>query len=192
MERVLNGDTYAAIAKVFGIPESAVANFKKSLDQDERDAQKKIPQGRRRACQLARAVSQAQSTNPRADPLYDQISKAIPREIGPALRNDMISDTYMEVLEGRLALGDIQKGANASKRRVFSQYANRWGDISLDAPISSDATRTIGDSIADPERPRKLLRPSGRRTICQGAQVLGVLKLRFFPRQYQPQYQKMV
>ena len=62
----------------------------------------------------------------------------------------MISDTYMDVLEGRLALSDIQKGAKASTQKAFSEYGSRWGALSLDTPVVSGAKTTFGDNLADP------------------------------------------
>lgn len=149
---LLAGATKRAIGERFGLSKDTVARILRSLTADERRAREDnflVAAARRRAAQLARAIKRPRATNPTADPLYAEIAQAVPRGIDRALRDDMISQAYLEVLEGRLDPKRLREGMRKVRGRVFSAFANPWGNLSIDAPTREDGSGSWVENIPD-------------------------------------------
>ena len=149
---LLAGATKRAIGERFNLSKDAVARILRSLTAEDRRAREDnflVAAARRRAAVLARAIVRPRAINPTADPLYAEIARSVPHGIDPALRDDMISQAYLEVLEGRLDRTRLREGVRKVRGRVFSAFANPWGNRSLDAPLREGGTGTAADLIAD-------------------------------------------
>ncbi|MEG3176156.1 hypothetical protein U1872_07950 [Sphingomonas sp. RB3P16] len=150
--RLLAGDTVRSVAERFGLPKMSVGGFLRSLSSDDRRVRNDtflVAAARRRASKLADSISRPRATNPAADPLYAEIAKSVSRRIDPALRDDMISQAYLEVLEGRLDPKHLREGMRKVRGRVFSAFANPWGNLSIDAPTREDGTGSWVENIPD-------------------------------------------
>ena len=84
-----------------------------------------------------------------ADPIYGRIWRAIPRTVEPMLREDIMSDLYLAIREGRLHPRNIEAEAKQFVTAAYSVFANRFRYISLDAPRGEDGEITLLDTLAD-------------------------------------------
>jgi hypothetical protein len=73
------------------------------------------------------------------DPIYGRIARAVPRTVDPILRDDIVSDVYLAIREGRLHPREIEAAATKFISAAFAAWANRWGALSLDALIGDGA-----------------------------------------------------
>src|SRR5690606_311875 len=77
-----------------------------------------------------------------ANALYAAANGAVPRSLPPHARDDIVSEIVLAVLDGALAMEDINKAA----ARFVSSYwkARQLFTLSLDAPIAgTDGLRMI-------------------------------------------------
>lgn len=65
------------------------------------------------------------------DPIFKRIWQAVPRSVDAALREDIISDIYLEIREGNLHPRDIELQARRFISAGFAAWANPWGELSL-------------------------------------------------------------
>ncbi|MDB5583356.1 MAG: hypothetical protein JWR80_8532 [Bradyrhizobium sp.] len=150
--RLLAGVTMRSEAERTGLPKMSIGSFLRTFTPEERrrrDDSFVIASARRRAVKLTRSIARPRATNPTADPLYAKIACAVPRGIDPALRDDMISEAYLEVLEGRLDPKHLREGVKKVRGKIFRTFANPWGNRSLDAPMHDDGTGNWAESIPD-------------------------------------------
>jgi hypothetical protein len=149
-DRLLRGETMRSIAERVNLKKEQIHSFLRTFDADERQQRRaalKTTAGRRRAEKLSRKIARPLATNPAIDSLYARISAAIPRGIDPALREDMISEAYVESLEGLIREENFLQGVRKVRGRVFRAFANPWGDISLDATLGDENGRTLLECI---------------------------------------------
>ena len=86
-----------------------------------------------------------------ADPIYGRIWRAIPRSVEPMLREDIMSDVYLAIREGALHPRNIEAEAKRFVSQAYAVFANRFRDISIDAPRGEDSNMTLGDTLVDPQ-----------------------------------------
>lgn len=72
------------------------------------------------------------------DPIFGRISRAVPRSIEANLREDIISDVYLEIREGRLHPRDIATQAKRFITAGYACWANPWGALSLNVGIGRE------------------------------------------------------
>ncbi|AHE52810.1 hypothetical protein NX02_05355 [Sphingomonas sanxanigenens DSM 19645 = NX02] len=73
----------------------------------------------------------------------------VPRTIDRALRDDMISEAYLQVLEGRIKGNATPTDMKKVISGVFRRFANKWGDVSLDEPVSAGSDTLLRDMIPE-------------------------------------------
>lgn len=85
-----------------------------------------------------------------ADPLYQEIEQLVPSGLPPDIRDDVISELFLAVLDGSLSRDRLQSGGRAIMDRAIDNCgACRWTALrSLDAPIT-ESGMTLADIIAD-------------------------------------------
>lgn len=85
-----------------------------------------------------------------ADPLYQEIEQLVPSGLPPDIRDDVISELILAVLDGSLSRDRLQSGGRAIMDRTIDKCgASRWTTHrSLDAPIT-ESGMTLADVIAD-------------------------------------------
>lgn len=148
--RLMMGQTARSIAERIGLTKALVQAYLRTLTSEERqqrEAAFRTSAGRRRAAKAAKKIARPHAINPASDPLYAEISAAVPRAIDPALRDDMISQAYLEVLEGRLTKDRLAAGVKKVRGRIFQAFANPWGNLSLDAVLGDEAGRSMIERI---------------------------------------------
>lgn len=83
------------------------------------------------------------------DPLYAQVASAVPATLPQHLRDDIISDMIVAVLEGRGASA-VCADARRFISRGFRQWASKFGPASLDEARFDDSDEALVASIPDP------------------------------------------
>ena len=78
-----------------------------------------------------------------------EVQRAVPKRLEPSIRDEVIADLYLAVVEGRLEPADLKDAARVLINRSFSTWANVYGPASLDESLGDDSTATRGDMIAD-------------------------------------------
>lgn len=76
--------------------------------------------------------------------LYERASRAVPSTLPRDMRDDVIGEMVLAVLEGRLLPADVERRAAEFVRASFRADHNKWGDVSLDwSPFSDGAVPLI-------------------------------------------------
>ncbi|AHE55883.1 hypothetical protein [Sphingomonas sanxanigenens] len=96
------------------------------------------------------------------DPIYGMIWRAVPRSVDPMLREDIMSDIYLGIREGRLHPCEIATMAKVYISAGYAAFANRWGAVSLDAAMPGTDDLRIIDTIEDPQALEAFDRIEGR------------------------------
>lgn len=151
---LLEGKTLQSVADALGASRATVKNFLAKFSPEDRAARRDvftIAAGRVRATKLQTTLQKPRAINPRADPIYDAISQLVSRRIDPSLRDDIISEAYVEYLYGRLKQNNLIAGVKRIQGRMFATFANPWGDLSLDAAMSEGGDATWIERIEDPQ-----------------------------------------
>ena len=104
----------------------------------------------RRAKRKAPARPLGPPIHPSRDPLYRRVRDALPGWLHPELRDDVISEMVLSILEGAAPEADILAQAKRFANAATAEYRSKWAPISLDSPMFEDSTETLADCIADP------------------------------------------
>lgn len=149
--QLLAGDTLQVIADRIGFSRQNVLDHLKSLPREDRTSRTEklnLMAGQRRADRINGRVTRPKATDPNADITYATIAKLVSHRIDAALRDDIISEAYVQFLFGRIKLNDLRAGVKKVQSRMFNAFANPWGDLSLDTPLS-DGGSTWADRLVD-------------------------------------------
>jgi hypothetical protein len=79
--------------------------------------------------------------------LMERLVALLPKNLARDHRDDLIGDIAMAVFEGRVAEAGLDAHVRMLVRRSFKADHDRWGAVSLDTPIFSDTTITLGDTV---------------------------------------------
>lgn len=71
------------------------------------------------------------------------IEAAIPVGVPDHLRSDMCQDMVLDILEGVLAVEDIEKAARSYMRKVFKMHDLKYRNVSLNQPVPGTDTEWI-------------------------------------------------
>jgi transposase-like protein len=150
---LLAGEPRVLVARRFGIEPASVRHYITRMSDEERSERERNyqPGWWRRGTAAARKAKKgaiAYQLDIR-DSLYVRIASAIPRTIGRSLRDDVISDLYLAVLEGEVEEEAIEQHAGRFIGRGFGMWANRYGPLSLDTPLADDDGRRWVEMIPD-------------------------------------------
>jgi hypothetical protein len=151
-DRLLKGETMRSIGERVGLPRSLIYSFLASFAAEERTVRTdafKVGAGRRRAVAITRQTARPQATRPEADPLYARIAAAVPRSIDPAIRDDIIGDAYIAILDGRAKVGQLTEVVKRARSKVFAAFANSFGPRSLDQVVAGTDDFTLMDTLRD-------------------------------------------
>jgi hypothetical protein len=80
------------------------------------------------------------------DAIYAAAFKALPKTLPSDVRDAVISDIYMAVMEDRLAIGDIAKRSPEFVKGYWRQFGHQ-GRVSLDELVFEDGARTRLDDV---------------------------------------------
>jgi len=82
-----------------------------------------------------------------SDPVYSRASAAV-GALAPDIRADMISDIYVAVLSGELAVDAIETHARTVTNRTLGMWTSKFGPISLDE-VRADDGWNLHEAIPD-------------------------------------------
>jgi hypothetical protein len=150
--RLIRGETLRAIGDDVGLDRNRICSFLRSFTSEERARRKDcflVRSAQRRSEACRQKIANRHATNPMADPMYARIARAVPRAIDRALRDDMISQAYLEYLEKKLDPKRLSEGVKKVRGRVFQQFANPWGNRSIDVSLDGEDGASFADLIPD-------------------------------------------
>jgi hypothetical protein len=96
----------------------------------------------RLVCRPAIIISPANASQ-----LIESINAAVPRTLPQDMRDDIIGEMTLAVIEGRLKIQDVARRMTEFVRASFKTDHNKWGALSLDQPMFEDGTVTLGDTV---------------------------------------------
>jgi len=143
LDAILTGDTFQEIERRFGMADRTARKYLRFLTQPQREL--------RLAMQEQRGRRKSTATRPFSDALYARIASAVPAWLSPALRDDVISEMYVAVIEGRLAERDVKTNAGRFAKAALAQFESKFGPRSLDEKMFDDGSTTLGDRLVDPD-----------------------------------------
>ncbi|MDB5688461.1 MAG: hypothetical protein JWL91_337 [Sphingomonas bacterium] len=114
-----------------------------ALDATRRDSLRRESKGGR----AKRPKAPVFAPTPIRDALYLRIAAAVPRWPSPALRDDIISEIYLAVLDGSLREDDVVSSAKVYASRVSLRLENSRATRSLDEPLFADTAFTLLDTL---------------------------------------------
>lgn len=138
VEALLRGDLVADIAKAIRFSPDSVWRLRRSLSEEQRCERARAMRGRL-AC--GRGI--------KGEALMAKIKAAVSSRIDPALRDDVISEIYLAVIEGRVEPEQIGAVVRSFVSRGMAQWQPLHGPRSLDQKAFEDGGATIGDLVGD-------------------------------------------
>ena len=138
VEALLRGDIVADIATAVRVGTDSIWRLRRSLTDDQR-------------AQRTGAIRDRIARNERAgaEAIMDQIKAAVSKRIDPTVRDDVIGELYLAVVEGRIEVEQVADVVRSFVCRGISQWQSAFGPRSLDATLSSDGNRTLADIVGD-------------------------------------------
>lgn len=91
----------------------------------------------------------APAITPMANPLYAHIFQSVGQSIAPDLRDDVVSEMWLAVAEGRLSPDQIPRQAARFRNQTMANYASRFGLRSLDEEIGDGDGYRMIDMLKD-------------------------------------------
>lgn len=79
----------------------------------------------------------------------DRIKTAVSKRIDPAVRDDVIGELYLAVIEGRVEVEQIAAAVRSFVNRGLADWQPAYGPRSLDETLSRDGKRTLAEVIGD-------------------------------------------
>jgi hypothetical protein len=79
--------------------------------------------------------------------LADRIRGAVPREMPRQVRDEVVQDLILAVLEGRVPIKDIRNQVKAAITRTYAMFPDRGAHLSIDAQLYDDGSTTLVDTI---------------------------------------------
>lgn len=95
------------------------------------------------------APRRSEPKRPFSDGLYARIASAVPRWLSPALRDDVISDMYVAVTSGAMAVDLVETNARKFASAAANQFETKYGPRSLDEKLFDEGGMTLGDTLVD-------------------------------------------
>ena len=138
VEALLRGEVVADIAKAASVSPDSIWRLRLSLTDDQR-------------ADRARAVRARIARGPglQGEALMARIQASVSKRLDPVLRDDVVGELYLAVLEGRLEVEQLGAAVKSFVNRGLSEWQSAYGPRSLDQKLFSDGSRTLGDLIED-------------------------------------------
>lgn len=76
------------------------------------------------------------------------INAAVPKHLSPDLRADICQDLCVAVLCGDISLDNIKEGVKATIKEVRRMFPDKYGPLSLDAPMPGTENFTLLDTLS--------------------------------------------
>jgi hypothetical protein len=75
------------------------------------------------------------------------VDRVIPRHVPEQMRADICQDVLVSILTGDITLDNLRDGWSSYMRKAYKTSPSKYGHLSLDAPIFSDSTLTLAETI---------------------------------------------
>lgn len=105
-------------------------------------------QKRRRLSDLRRQKLPSEKADSGRD-VIAQITAIVPKGIDPSVRDEVISEMSLAVMQGDLAFDDIKTHCAAYVRKAFNQWASAFGPRSLNEMMGEDGSGELLDLYGD-------------------------------------------
>jgi len=134
---LVRGWSIAAVAKATGISAHAATALRRSLSKD-------LLAKRAAAISARLKVSRTSGAD-----ILEKVKRAVPDRLERALRDDITSEIFVAVIEGRIDEDQIKAAARSFIARGVAEWQSRYGPRSLDEKLGQDGSLTLGDLIED-------------------------------------------
>lgn len=138
----------AQIAEALGVYPAQVCQWRHALYLPA-NAQQGGISGRPGTGQRKRAKPLSAPITPMANPMHAAIVGSLAKWAAPDLRDDMASEMWLALLEGRISADQIPAAAGGICNQVARDFANRFGPRSLDEDLSDGEGFKLLDLIQD-------------------------------------------
>jgi hypothetical protein len=81
--------------------------------------------------------------------IMGMIEAAVPRRIDAMLRDDVVGEIFLAVMEGRIEVEQIKAAVRSFVAKGIAQWQSAYGPRSLDQKLFADGSRTLGDMLED-------------------------------------------
>ncbi len=81
--------------------------------------------------------------------IMGMIEAAVPRRIDAMLRDDVVGEIFLAVIEGRIEVEQIKAAVRSFVAKGIAQWQSAYGPRSLDQKLFADGSRTLGDMLED-------------------------------------------
>lgn len=135
---LLRGEIVADIAKAAGVGPDSIWRLRRELSDDQRTERS-----------LAIRARIARGGGLHGAALMTKIRATVSRRIDPVLRDDVVSEIYLAVIEGRVEAEQVCAVVKSFVSRGMAQWQSAYGSRSLDQKLHDDGGRTLGDLLDD-------------------------------------------
>ena len=130
----------ATIASAVGVPRTKVCEWRHAC---------RLPLVRRIARKSTARRALGPAITPLSNPLHALIVRAIGRGVAPDIADDTASEIWLAIAEGRLDPAEVEVEAKRYRSCVTKEFANPYGDRSLDEDRGDDDGLRLIDFIRD-------------------------------------------
>lgn len=141
IDAIMSGDTFARIEKRLGMGQKSARRYVRYLTPEQRALRKQLEKARQEKLGPVRPFS---------DALYARIAEVVPLWLSPALRDDVISEMYVAVIEGALAEEEVKANAARFANAALAQFESKYGPRSIDEKLFAEGKDTLADRLPDP------------------------------------------
>lgn len=138
IQALRRGDSIHEIAKAVGVGRDSILRLRQTFTVEERD-------------QRARAMRARAKQNRELQPerLLASIKSAVSNRIDAALRDDVISEIYLAVIEGRIEPEQVRAVVRSFVSKGMAEWQPLHGPRSLNQSAFEDGGATVGDLVGD-------------------------------------------
>lgn len=91
----------------------------------------------------------ARSGKKQGEAIMAQIQAAVPKRIDAMVRDDIVGEIFLAVMEGRIEAEQIAAAVRSFISKGLRDWQSAYGPRSLDQKLFGDSDRTVGDLIED-------------------------------------------
>ncbi|MGC5798862.1 hypothetical protein [Sphingomonas sp. NFX23] len=136
--RLVVGDVVSEIAAAVKIGTDRVWAARLELPEEDRQ---------RRTFAVRARISRGKALQ-RQD-IMGMIEAAVPQRIDAMLRDDVVGEIFLAVIEGRIEVEQIKAAVRSFVAKGIAQWQSAYGPRSLDQKLFADGSRTLGDMLED-------------------------------------------
>lgn len=135
---LLRGASVADIASSTKLSERSIYLLRRGLSDEDR-------------AERARAIGRriARSGKKQGEAIMAQIQAAVPKRIDAMVRDDIVGEIFLAVMDGRIEAEQITAAVRSFINKGFRDWQSAYGPRSLDQKLFDDSDRTLGDLLED-------------------------------------------